>query len=51
MSMDDYKYKRKAIMAARDFGYSNIVITALREAKNGNEVSRIMVKARREMMR
>jgi hypothetical protein len=48
MSRTDYNYKRQAIVAAKDFGYSNIVMEALRAAKNGTEVEHIMVSARRE---
>lgn len=46
MSKEMYNYKRTAITAARDLGYSNNVISAINDAKSVNEISRIMRNAR-----
>lgn len=42
----DTHYRREALRAAKDFGYSEKVITKIRAAKSDNEISRIMMGAR-----
>lgn len=48
MSKLEYNYKRAAIRAARELGYDEGVILALKAAKSENEISRIMTTARKE---
>lgn len=48
MSKSEYNYKRAAIRAARELGYSEGVILALKKAASENEISRIMTSARKE---
>ena len=50
MSMEDYKYKRKAISAAKDFGYSKHVIMQLKAAQTEADICRIMRTAREREM-
>ncbi len=49
MSMEMYNYKRYAIKAARELGYSKEVIARLQTATTENEIARIMVDARTQM--
>lgn len=49
MSMEDYKYKRQAIRAAKDLGYKEETIDKLKETKNSGEILRIMREARCSM--
>lgn len=46
MARSDYVYKLQAISAAKDLGYPNSVIAALRSAETANEITRIMCNAR-----
>lgn len=41
-------YRSEALRVARDFGYGDHVIKALKEAKTEGEISRIMTNARKE---
>lgn len=41
-------YKKQALKAARDFYYDDEIIHRIENAKNDNEVSRIMKEARKE---
>lgn len=43
---DFYDYKRFAIRAAKELGYSDEVIDSLNSSKNDHEISRIMKTAR-----
>ena len=49
MSKEEYKYKRQAISAAKQLGYSCDVIARLKKATTENEVCRIMTTARLAM--
>lgn len=42
MPYEEYKYKRQAISAARDLGYSDEVISQLRKATCEAQIERIM---------
>jgi hypothetical protein len=44
--LEEYKYKRFAINAAKDLLYPDTVIEAIKRAKSENEISRILTKAR-----
>ena len=46
-----HNYKKQAIQAARDLYYDEEVIARLKNAKTDAEVSRIMVKARKDSYR
>lgn len=46
MSRDTYNYKRKALVTARDFGYSEETIDKIKNAYTNAEISRIMRNAR-----
>lgn len=44
--MDAIKmYKREALRAARDFGYSSVIIDEIKNAKTQHEISGIMKKS------
>ena len=45
---DEPSYKPNALKAAIDLGYSEEVIAKVRRAKSDNEISRIMMEARKE---
>lgn len=47
MPYEEYKYKRQAISAARDLGYSDEVISQLRKATCEAQIERIMRMARK----
>lgn len=41
-----YDYRRQAIQAAKDLGYSDSVINRIKHAKTDNEITQIMASAR-----
>ena len=49
--LDETTYKKKAIKAARELGYSGTVIKQLKEAKTDVELTRIMKTARMRSFR
>ena len=49
MSKSEYNYKRHAIRAAKELGYSENVIKRLESATSEAEIERIMNTARKEL--
>ena len=47
MSKSEYVWRRQVYCAARELGYSERVISMLKAAKTENELTRIMVSARK----
>lgn len=45
----DFMYKRSAIQTATELGYSNTVINELKNAETSEEISRIMMNARKRL--
>jgi hypothetical protein len=50
MSKEVWKYKRQAMTAARQLGYSETILNALHKAMTEEEVYRIMNNARRALL-
>jgi hypothetical protein len=46
MSRESYNYKRKAVSAAKDLGYSKEIVNLLKKATSEIEIARIMKSAR-----